>query len=45
LLAENNGVNQALAIRLLQKRGHRVVLAETAQEVLTAIGKERSMWF
>jgi signal transduction histidine kinase/CheY-like chemotaxis protein len=40
LLAEDNGVNQALATRLLQKRGHRVVLAETGKDVLTAIGKE-----
>ncbi len=40
LLAEDNSVNQALAIRLLQKRGHKVVLAETGKDVLTAIGKE-----
>jgi two-component system sensor histidine kinase/response regulator len=40
LLAEDNAVNQALAVRLLQKRGHKVVIAETGRAVLGAIGKQ-----
>jgi signal transduction histidine kinase/DNA-binding response OmpR family regulator len=40
LLAEDNRVNQTLAIRLLEKRGHRVVLAETGRAVLEAVGKQ-----
>jgi CheY-like chemotaxis protein len=34
LLAEDNRVNQTLAIRLLEKNGHKVVLAETGKAVL-----------
>lgn len=34
LLAEDNLVNQRLAVRLLQKRGHQVVVAATGREVL-----------
>lgn len=34
LLAEDNRVNQKLAVRLLEKRGHRVVLAENGQRAL-----------
>ena len=37
LVAEDNAVNQTLARRLLEKRGHTVVLAETGKAVLTAI--------
>jgi CheY-like chemotaxis protein len=40
LLAEDNRVNQTLAIRLLEKRGHRVVLAETGRAVLAAVEKQ-----
>jgi PAS domain S-box-containing protein len=37
LLAEDNAVNQKLAIRLLEKRGHAVVLAETGRAVLATL--------
>jgi PAS domain S-box-containing protein len=36
LLAEDNVVNQKLAIRLLEKAGHRVTLAGTGREAFTA---------
>ena len=36
LLSEDNPVNQKLAIRLLEKAGHRVTLASTGREALTA---------
>jgi CheY-like chemotaxis protein len=36
LLSEDNPVNQMLAIRLLEKAGHRVTLASTGREALTA---------
>ncbi len=41
LLAEDNFVNQTLAIRLLEKYGHRVVLAVNGQEALDTLEKER----
>jgi PAS domain S-box-containing protein len=37
LLAEDNRVNQVLAIRLLEKRGYNVVLAETGRAALEAL--------
>jgi len=37
LLAEDNAVNQLLAIRLLEKRGHTVTLAANGKEALAAI--------
>jgi PAS domain S-box-containing protein len=37
LLAEDNEVNQLLAVRLLQNRGHTVVVANNGQEALAAI--------
>jgi two-component system sensor histidine kinase/response regulator len=40
LLAEDNLVNQRLAVRLLEKRGHRVVVAGTGLEALNALEKE-----
>jgi len=40
LLAEDNLVNQRLAVRLLEKRGHRVVVAATGLEALKALEKE-----
>jgi len=40
LLAEDNVVNQRLAVRLLEKRGHRVVVAGTGLEALKALEKE-----
>lgn len=36
LLAEDNRVNQLVAVRLLQKRGHTVVLVETGKAALEA---------
>jgi len=40
LLAEDNAVNQRLAVRLLEKRGHRVVLVSNGRDALAAMGKE-----
>ena len=40
LLAEDNLVNQTLAVRLLEKQGHRVVVAQTGREVLRALDRE-----
>ena len=37
LLAEDNAVNQRLAVRLLEKRGHRVVVAANGKEALDAL--------
>ena len=41
LLAEDNLVNQRLAVRLLEKRGHRVAVAENGNEALKALEKEK----
>jgi len=40
LLAEDNPVNQILAIRLLEKRGHEVTVAENGRLALEALGKQ-----
>jgi two-component system sensor histidine kinase/response regulator len=40
LLAEDNPVNQLLATRLLEKRGHRVAVAANGREALEALDKE-----
>jgi CheY-like chemotaxis protein len=40
LLAEDNPVNQLLATRLLEKRGHQVVVAANGREALEALGKD-----
>ena len=40
LVAEDNPVNQRLIVRLLEKRGHRVVLAANGQEALAALDVE-----
>ncbi len=39
LLAEDNPVNQKLATRLLEKRGHRVVVAGNGKEALAALAQ------
>jgi signal transduction histidine kinase len=39
LLAEDNRVNQKIATRLLEKRGHDVVLAATGKEALEALAQ------
>ena len=41
LLAEDNPVNQKLALRLLQKRGHAVAVAGNGSEALAALEKSR----
>jgi two-component system sensor histidine kinase/response regulator len=40
LVAEDNAVNQRLIARLLEKRGHRVVLAQNGREVLEVLEKQ-----
>jgi CheY-like chemotaxis protein len=46
LLAEDNPVNQQLAVELLELRGHSVKLANNGREVLAALGKRTpSTWF
>jgi len=40
LLAEDNLVNQKLAAKILEKRGHRVVVAENGKKALEALQKE-----
>jgi len=40
LLAEDNRVNQTLAVRILEKRGHSVVVAEDGRQALEALGKQ-----
>src|SRR2546427_3119688 len=41
LLVEDNLVNQRLATRLLEKRGHRVVVAGNGREALETLGKAK----
>jgi CheY-like chemotaxis protein len=40
LLAEDNPVNQTLAVRLLEKRGHEVVVSENGKVALEALDKQ-----
>ncbi|NLY02577.1 MAG: response regulator [Rhodopirellula sp.] len=40
LLAEDNAVNQKLAVRLLEKRGHRLVLVDNGAEAVAAFQRE-----
>ncbi len=40
LLAEDNLVNQKVAVRMLEKRGHSVSVASNGAEALTALGEE-----
>jgi two-component system sensor histidine kinase/response regulator len=40
LVAEDNAVNQRLIARVLEKRGHRVVLARNGREALEALEKQ-----
>ncbi len=40
LLAEDNPVNQTLAVRLLEKRGHSVVVATNGKEALAALERQ-----
>ena len=41
LLAEDNPVNQKLAVKLLEKQGHRVAVAASGKEALAALERER----
>jgi signal transduction histidine kinase len=40
LVAEDNPVNQRLVVRMLEKRGHTVVVASTGQEVLAILTRQ-----
>jgi PAS domain S-box-containing protein len=40
LLAEDNAINRVLAVRLLEKRGHTVVVAADGHQALAALDKE-----
>jgi len=41
LLVEDNLVNQRLAVRMLEKMGHQVVVAQTGQEALNSLQAEK----
>ena len=41
LLAEDNAVNRTLAVRVLERRGHTVLVAENGREALEILARER----
>jgi len=41
LLAEDNAINQKIAVRILEKAGHEVTVANNGQEVLSALEKKK----
>jgi two-component system sensor histidine kinase/response regulator len=41
LLAEDNAINQRVAVRMLEKNGHQVILARNGYEALAALERER----
>jgi two-component system, sensor histidine kinase and response regulator len=41
LLAEDNAVNRQLALKLLEKHGHKVVVAENGRQALEALEREK----
>ena len=45
LLVEDNAVNQLVARRLLEKRGHTVVIANNGREALAILGESAPAWF
>jgi len=42
LLAEDNPVNQMLAVRLLEKRGHSVIVTKNGRDAVTALSKDNA---
>jgi CheY-like chemotaxis protein len=40
LLAEDNPINQVVAMRMVEKRGHRVTVAANGREAVVAVGRE-----
>ncbi len=40
LVAEDNPINQMLAVRILEKAGHHVAVADNGEDVLAALGRE-----
>ena len=41
LLAEDNAVNQMLAVRLLEKQGHQVTVTANGREALAALDRQK----
>ena len=40
-MAEDNPVNQRLAVKLLEKQGHRIVVTVNGKEALAALEREK----